>query len=215
MAPARCLQASSVVGLSAGCGGDVGGDLRMPVAFQTLDLFTSFHDLDLHFFASKSTWLTFRFQSEAHKPQERHTWDKMETFNWQCFQVSLQLWSLSIKNIGNNTWRYASVCLTFKMAPPCPPPAFHRPPHPPLSFSISGSAGFERAEFITDRGRVWFPRERALTRCASGLQRDEGVRDRVFFKGNCVTFTRVDGRNAACAARCSAVVLVRPLSPAR
>lgn len=63
-------------------------------------------------------------------------------------------------------------------SPPPPPPPPPLSPHPLLSFSISGSAGFERAEFITDRARVWFPREQALTRCASGRQRERRGRPR-------------------------------------
>lgn len=101
--------------------------------FHTLDLFTPFNHLPPPFSASSTpTRLTFGFPNGSVENRRNATpATKLRSLIGSlCFQVSLQLSSLSIKNIGNNTRRYATVCLTFKMASPPPSPVFH--PSPPL-----------------------------------------------------------------------------------
>lgn len=55
-------------------------------------------------------------------------------------------------------WEQPDILVTFQMSPPCN-----------NLFFISHSAGDDSTEFIMDQSKMWFPREQAPTRSASGL----------------------------------------------
>lgn len=114
------------------------------------------------------------------------------------FPVSLQSLSLSIRNIGNNTWQYAIVCLTFKMASALPTPHFNRP----CLFPSAVLQALSQQSSLRTGGEYGFQGNKPSHAAPRDCSETRAVRDHVFFKGNCVTFTRVDGGagDAACAA---------------